>query len=413
VTTLSWAGSHVGRIRSNNQDSGYAGSRLFVVADGMGGHAGGDVASALAIQSIAQVDRDFDTVEEAEQALTAALFKANKELAETVFEHPELTGMGTTVSGVVRVGDRLAVAHIGDSRIYRWRDGELTQITKDHTFVQRLVDSGRITEEEAATHPRRSVLMRVLGDVDISPEIDSALVDTQPGDRWLLCSDGLTGYVPEDEIARVLAEEPDAAEAGQQLIETTLENGAPDNVTIVIVGVDDGPSSGLPQPSLVGAAAAPLSYSTAVTKRSLRLPAMLLHPIRASITDPEDEHFEPESEEFLQELIAEDRRRRIRRRITWTVGVLLVAALLAAALAAGYQWTQSRYFIGAADGTVAIYQGVQQNIGPFPLSNVIVETSIAIDDLPDFTRRSVESTINADDLSDAYRIVERLQDAAD
>lgn len=413
MTTLSWAGSHVGRIRSNNQDSGYAGSRLFVVADGMGGHAGGDVASALAIQSIAQVDRDFDTVEEAEQALTAALFKANKELAETVFEHPELTGMGTTVSGVVRVGDRLAVAHIGDSRIYRWRDGELTQITKDHTFVQRLVDSGRITEEEAATHPRRSVLMRVLGDVDISPEIDSALVDTQPGDRWLLCSDGLTGYVPEDEIARVLAEEPDAAEAGQQLIETTLENGAPDNVTIVIVGVDDGPSSGLPQPSLVGAAAAPLSYSTAVTKRSLRLPAMLLHPIRASITDPEDEHFEPESEEFLQELIAEDRRRRIRRRITWTVGVLLVAALLAAALAAGYQWTQSRYFIGAADGTVAIYQGVQQNIGPFPLSNVIVETSIAIDDLPDFTRRSVESTINADDLSDAYRIVERLQDAAD
>jgi len=413
VTTLSWAGSHVGRIRSNNQDSGYAGSRLFVVADGMGGHAGGDVASALAIQSIAQVDRDFDTVEEAEQALTAALLKANKELAETVFEHPELTGMGTTVSGVVRVGDRLAVAHIGDSRIYRWRDGELTQITKDHTFVQRLVDSGRITEEEAATHPRRSVLMRVLGDVDISPEIDSALVDTQPGDRWLLCSDGLTGYVPEDEIARVLAEEPDAAEAGQQLIETTLENGAPDNVTIVIVGVDDGPSSGLPQPSLVGAAAAPLSYSTAVTKRSLRLPAMLLHPIRASITDPEDEHFEPESEEFLQELIAEDRRRRIRRRITWTVGVLLVAALLAAALAAGYQWTQSRYFIGAADGTVAIYQGVQQNIGPFPLSNVIVETSIAIDDLPDFTRRSVESTINADDLSDAYRIVERLQDAAD
>lgn len=413
MTTLSWAGSHVGRIRSNNQDSGYAGSRLFVVADGMGGHAGGDVASALAIQSIAQVDRDFDTVEEAEQALTAALLKANKELAETVFEHPELTGMGTTVSGVVRVGDRLAVAHIGDSRIYRWRDGELTQITKDHTFVQRLVDSGRITEEEAATHPRRSVLMRVLGDVDISPEIDSALVDTQPGDRWLLCSDGLTGYVPEDEIARVLAEEPDAAEAGQQLIETTLENGAPDNVTIVIVGVDDGPSSGLPQPSLVGAAAAPLSYSTAVTKRSLRLPAMLLHPIRASITDPEDEHFEPESEEFLQELIAEDRRRRIRRRITWTVGVLLVAALLAAALAAGYQWTQSRYFIGAADGTVAIYQGVQQNIGPFPLSNVIVETSIAIDDLPDFTRRSVESTINADDLSDAYRIVERLQDAAD
>ncbi|MER3394094.1 MAG: protein phosphatase 2C domain-containing protein, partial [Microcella pacifica] len=228
MTTLSWAGSHVGRIRANNQDSGYAGSHLFVVADGMGGHAGGDVASALAIQSIAHIDREFDSPEEAEEALASALLEANKELAETVFEHPELTGMGTTVSGFVRVGDQLALAHIGDSRIYRWRDHELTQITKDHTFVQRLVDSGRITEEEAATHPRRSVLMRVLGDVDITPEIDTMVVDTQPGDRWLLCSDGLTGYVPESEIASVLSRQPDAAEAGQQLIEATLENGAPD-----------------------------------------------------------------------------------------------------------------------------------------------------------------------------------------
>jgi len=413
VATLSWAGSHVGRIRSNNQDSGYAGSHLFVVADGMGGHAGGDVASALAIRSIAHVDREFETAEEAEKALSTALLEANKELAEAVFEHPELTGMGTTVSGVVRVGDQLALAHIGDSRIYRWRDGELTQVTKDHTFVQRLVDSGRITVEEAATHPRRSVLMRVLGDVDISPEIDSTVVDTAPGDRWLLCSDGLTGYVTESEIASVLAHQPDAAEAGQQLIEATLENGAPDNVTIVIMGIDDTSSSGLAQPSLVGSAGAPLSYAKVTTKRSLRIPAMLLHPIRAATTDPEDEHFEPESEEFLKELIAEDRRRRIRRRITWTVGVVLVIGVIVAALAAGYQWTQTRYFVGVADGTVAIYQGVQQDLGPIPLSTVVAETTIAVDDLPDFTRRSVEVTINADDLGDAYRIVERLQDAVD
>lgn len=145
MTLLSAAGSHVGKVRSNNQDSGYAGEHLFVVADGMGGHAGGDVASALAIQSIAHIDRPFDTASDAAQALRSALLEANQELAETVFEHPELAGMGTTVSGLVRVGDRLALAHIGDSRVYRWRDGELTQVTKDHTFVQRLVDSGRIT----------------------------------------------------------------------------------------------------------------------------------------------------------------------------------------------------------------------------------------------------------------------------
>ncbi len=157
------AASHVGKIRSNNQDSGYAGRHLFVVADGMGGHAGGDVASAIAIKRIAEIDHEYPSAPDAEFALQSALIAANQLLAETVFEHPELTGMGTTVSGILRVGHKLALAHIGDSRIYLYRDGELKQITADHTFVQRLVDSGRITPEEAAVHPRRSVLMRVLG----------------------------------------------------------------------------------------------------------------------------------------------------------------------------------------------------------------------------------------------------------
>ncbi|MBW8871688.1 MAG: serine/threonine-protein phosphatase, partial [Leifsonia sp.] len=163
--------SHVGKIRSNNQDSGYAGRDLFVVADGMGGHAGGDVASAIAVTRIREADHQYESAAEAEFALQSALIAANSLLAETVFEHSELTGMGTTVSAMVRVGDQIAFAHIGDSRIYLFRDGELKQVTTDHTFVQRLVDSGRITEEEAMVHPRRSVLMRVLGDVDASPEI--------------------------------------------------------------------------------------------------------------------------------------------------------------------------------------------------------------------------------------------------
>ena len=412
MTSLSAAASHVGKVRSNNQDSGYAGTHLFVVADGMGGHAGGDVASAIAIQSIAHVDRAFDSVEEAENVLRAALLEANGELAESVFQHPELTGMGTTVSGVVRVGDRLALAHIGDSRIYRWRDGELAQITKDHTFVQRLVDSGRITAEEAAVHPRRSVLMRVLGDVDLNPEIDTEIVETQPGDRWLLCSDGLSGFVSDERVAELLAEHSDASAAVEALIDESLDEGAPDNVTVVIVDIDESPTSSAPKPVMVGSAAQPLTYAAKAPKRSVRLPALLLHPLKAA-TIPEDEHFEPESEEFLRELIAEDARRKVRRRITWSVGLVLVAALVIGALVAGYQWTQSRFYVGVSDGQVAVFQGVQQGIGPFPLSSVYLDSGIDVDDLSPFTRQRVEATINADDLPDALSIIERLRDELD
>lgn len=409
---LSAAASHVGKIRSNNQDSGYAGEYLFVVADGMGGHAGGDVASALAIQSIAHVDRRFDSAADAAEALRSALLEANHELAETVFEHPELAGMGTTVSSIVRVGDQLALAHIGDSRIYRWREGTLTQITKDHTFVQRLVDSGRITAEEAAIHPRRSVLMRVLGDVDLTPEIDIDVLDTRAGDRWLICSDGLSGYVAESRLAELLAEHPDAVVAIQALIDESLDNGAPDNVTAVVVGVDDSASSSVGSPVMVGSAAKPLTYSASASKRSVRLPSLLLHPLSA-VAAPADEHFEPESEEFLQALIAEDDRRKVRRRITWLVGVLLIASIIVGLLVAGYQWTQSRYFVGVSNGQVAVFQGVQQNIGPFPLSSVYFESEIDVDDLSPFSRERVESTINARDLPDALSIVDRLQNELD
>lgn len=412
MTMLSAAGSHVGKVRSNNQDSGYAGEHLFVVADGMGGHAGGDVASALVITSIARIDRSFESASEAVQAFRAALLEANQELAETVFEHPELAGMGTTVSGFIRVGDSLALAHIGDSRVYRWRDGELTQITKDHTFVQRLVDSGRITAEEAAVHPRRSVLMRVLGDVDLTPEIDVEVLDARPGDRWMLCSDGLSGFVTEQRMAELLVEHADAAAAVEALIDESLDHGAPDNVTVVIVDIDDSPTSAVGSPVTVGSAAKPLSFAVSASKRGVRLPSLLLHPLSAASV-PADEHFEPQSEQFLRLLIAEDARRKVRRRVTWSVGLLLVVGLVATALVAGYQWTQSRYFVGVNDGFVTVFQGVQQGIGPLRLSSVSFESDIAIDNLAPFSRERVESTINADSLPDALSIIDRLRDELD
>ena len=410
TTGRSAAVSHVGKIRANNQDSGYAGTHLFVVADGMGGHAGGDVASAIAIKRVVEVDKPFASPHDAEFALQSALLAANSLIAETVFEHPELTGMGTTVSAILRLGDKLALAHIGDSRIYRFRDGILEQITADHTFVQRLVDSGRITAEEAAVHPRRSVLMRVLGDVDASPEIDTTVIDTQPGDRWLLCSDGLSSYVSDDKIKAALKSVADPDAAANRLVKDALDQGAPDNVTVVIVDIGEGSSSAMSPPKMVGSAAEPLSFEAAIVRKPLRLPTLLLHPLKSTLH--EDSHFEPESDEYLQELIAEDRRRHRRRRITWLVAIALVIALLVTLLVAGYRWTQTHYFVGPNGYTIAIFKGVQQDIGPIKLSSVYEVTSIQLNELSPFERQQVEETITADNLEDARDIVRRLSNVS-
>ncbi|WP_108249265.1 Stp1/IreP family PP2C-type Ser/Thr phosphatase [Planctomonas deserti] len=411
TTTKAAAVSHVGKVRSNNQDSGFAGRQLFVVADGMGGHAGGDVASAIAVTRIRDIDgTQFATAADAETALRTALMAANSVIAETVYEHPELTGMGTTVSAILRVGDTVALAHIGDSRIYLWRDDELIQVTSDHTFVQRLVDSGRITPEEALTHPRRSVLMRVLGDVDAHPEVDTRLLDTRPGDRWLLCSDGLSSYVSEELITRTLAAGLDTYETAEQLVRLSLDHGAPDNVTVVLVDMHDGGVAGSPTLT-VGSASAPIAFDSESGRRPVRLPNLLLHPLR--VTGVRQTQFEPESDEYLEALIAEDRRRALRRKITWSVGIVIIAIAILIAVIFGYQWTQSRYYVGVTDGTVAIYRGVQQGIGPIPLSSVHEITDVQLDDLGAFYQGQVERTINADSLREAEEIVERLRTDAD
>jgi protein phosphatase len=407
-TSFSAAVSHVGKIRSNNQDSGYAGRHLFLVADGMGGHAGGDVASAIAAKRIAEADGSYAAAADAEHALQSAMIAANSLLAETVFEHSELTGMGTTVSAILRVGDQIVLGHIGDSRIYLFRDGTLSQITSDHTFVQRLVDSGRITPDEAAVHPRRSVLMRVLGDVDAAPEIDTKILDTRAGDRWVVCSDGLSSYVTDEKVAAILGSVRTAQSAADRLVKESLDHGAPDNVTVVIA--DIGPGEELPPPEIgfVGSAAMPLMFDGSESdRRPIRLPTLLLHPLKAAA--PEDSHFEPEREEFFEQLIEEDRKRARRRRITWLVAVLVVVVAIVAAIVLAYQWTQTRYYVGVDDdGTVAIFQGVQQNIGPISLSHVAQSSEVDVDLLPTFQRQQVEATINADDYSDAHDILERL-----
>lgn len=416
TVTQAAAVSHVGKVRSNNQDSGYAGRDLFVVADGMGGHAGGDVASAVALTRIIEADKPYASAHDAEFALQAGLVAANQLLAETVYEHSELTGMGTTVSALARVGRHVAIAHIGDSRIYLFRRGELSQISADHTFVQRLVDSGRITPEEALVHPRRSVLMRVLGDVDAAPEVDTQVLDTHTGDRWLLCSDGLSSYVTEERITEILATAGTPDTVADALVKESLDHGAPDNVTVVVVDVleeDDeaAASRPAPVPVLVGSASQPLAFGDEPARRSVRIPSLLLHPLRAT-TAARDAQFEPESDQYLEALIAEDKRRALRRRVTWLVGVTLILAGLVLACVLGYRWTQSRYYVGESEGTVAVYNGVQQTIGPIELSHVYARTEVQVDDLQPFYRQQVEQTINADSLAGAEEIVNRLQEAA-
>jgi serine/threonine protein phosphatase PrpC len=229
------ARSDVGRIRAKNDDSAYVGRHLAVVADGMGGHAGGDVASAATVLDMLHLDHghydgDPGTV------LADEIQTANSLLSELVHINPKLAGMGTTVTALLLAEGKLHFAHIGDSRAYRLRNGEFKQISVDHTFVQRLIDEGRLRPEEAETHPHKNVLMRVLGDVDASPELDLATHDVEAGERWLLCSDGLN-YVAGHVVERTVRETKDLRECVEKLVDLTLEAGAPDNVTVVLVEI--------------------------------------------------------------------------------------------------------------------------------------------------------------------------------
>ncbi len=229
------ARSDVGRVRAKNDDSAYVGRHLAVVADGMGGHAGGDVASAATVLDMIHLDHD-DYDGDAGTILADEIQTANSLLSELVHINPKLAGMGTTVTALLLAEGKLHFAHIGDSRAYRLRNGEFDQVSVDHTFVQRLIDEGRLRPEEAETHPHKNVLMRVLGDVDASPELDLDTLEVQPGERWLLCSDGLN-YVAGHVVERTVRETKNLRECAELLVDLTLEAGAPDNVTVVMLEI--------------------------------------------------------------------------------------------------------------------------------------------------------------------------------
>ena len=409
IKTVSFAASDIGRVRSSNQDSGYAGVNLFFVADGMGGHAGGDIASAIASQHISLADELLATSAEAEQKLIDYIYQAKQKIDASVKQHPAITGMGTTLSAMMVTGTKVTIAHIGDSRIYLARDGVVKQITTDHTFVQRLVDTGRISEEEALVHPRRSVLMRVLGDIEQFPEVDIDTYETKPGDRWMACSDGLSGVVPDQLMKNILLSNVDIKEAGELLVGEALEFGAPDNVTVVLVDVIDAKDEidFLPERVLVGSAANEVVIEQRKGLQVLRLlnPLTLLELLQK----PEDPvSFAPESEELLEKILKETKGRVRARRFRQIATYLLLIAIASYGLFLAIEYTQTRYFVAINDGYVVIFKGIKEELGPFKFSSVFEVTGVSVDSLTDFQREALERSITAESPEEAQRIVSQL-----
>jgi PPM family protein phosphatase len=432
------ARSDVGLIREGNEDSGYAGPALLLVADGMGGHAAGELASAIAVATVADLDIHPPDPSEILSALADSIDDVGDGIAEVIGGDPELTGMGTTVTGIYWLGERLAVVHVGDSRAYLLRAGDLTQITHDHTYVQTLVDAGRISEEEATIHPRRSLLMRALDGMN-PVEADLSLREARDGDRYMLCTDGLSGVVRNDEMAAILSG-GDPTGAVTRLVDLALERGAPDNVTVVVADVVDVPEAAADVPAVQDTFAPVVVGAAGEPRVRLRLPTIRFpddaqpDPDRPDAPPPADggpptapqslidaDIVVPaaESARRQRQQQAEDAHRSARRRRRWwaVAGVAVaVAVALVASVAIASAWLSSRWYVAvngsAGTGTVGVYQGVQGSLLGFHLSSLWSDSGLQVGTLPYFDQELVSKGIPAADEVDAQRIVAELQSRA-
>ena len=432
------ARSDVGLVREGNEDSGYAGPALLMVADGMGGHAAGELASAIAVATVADLDVHPPGSDDILTSLGDAIGDVGDGIAEVIADDPELTGMGTTVTGIYWLGERIAVVHVGDSRAYLLRDGELSQITHDHTYVQTLVDAGRITEAEAMVHPRRALIMRALDGVT-PVEADLTIREARDGDRYMLCSDGLSGVVTGDEIARILRD-GDPTGAVTRLVDLALERGAPDNVTVVIADVVDVPDA-QPDVPLVEVTFAPVVVGAAGEPRvRLRLPGVRFpddaqpDPDRPDAPPPADGGPPTAPQPLInadlqvpaiesarraaREQADKHARRSVRRRRWWVAaGVALAVVVLAlAAAVAARAWLGSQWFVtingSAGTGTVGVYQGIQGSLFGARLSTLWSDSGLQVGTLPYFDQELVSKGIPAANEADAQRIVAELQSRA-
>jgi protein phosphatase len=408
------ARSDVGLVRRGNEDSGYAGDQLLVVADGMGGHAAGELASAAAIATMAEMEPAGLGDAEALERLSEAVVSTSERIADVVAAHPEFAGMGTTLTALAWLGGdpaRVAVLHVGDSRAYLLRDGVLTQVTRDHTYVQTLIDSGRITASEALVHPRRNLVMRAIDGIHPA-EPDVSVREARAGDRFLVCSDGLCGYVT-DARTQELLEVADPTAAVTALVEAALEVGAPDNVTCIVADVVEADEAlEAEAPVVVGAAGE--------QRNRERLPGFAF---------PADAQIDPRSAQVvrvstssgdgsggvgsLAGVWAEEQpptRRRLP--VRWIALVVAVLVVVVAAAGITYAWGRNQYFVGNEGGYVAIYRGLPGSLGPVALHSVEQVTTLTVDSLPDFEAGQVEATIAAESLPAAQKVITHLTQSA-
>lgn len=343
------ARSDVGLVRSNNEDSVYAGARLLALADGMGGHAAGEVASQLIIAALAHLDDD-EPGGDLLATLDAAVHAGNSAIAAQVEMEPELEGMGTTLTAILFAGNRLGLVNVGDSRCYLLRDGELAQITKDDTFVQTLVDEGRITKEEAHSHPQRSLIMRALTGHEVEPTL--TMREVRLGDRYLLCSDGLSDPVSDETILDAL-KIPDVRDSADRLIELALRGGGPDNVTVVVADVVDN-DYGPTQPIIAGAVSGDSDIHDQLARPNTSAG-------RASALTPRKDV----AKRVPPQMDTAPPARRSRRRTL--IGVVLAILLALAGLAIGRTVIRSYYYVADYAGAVSIMQGIQVSLPGVPL----------------------------------------------
>ncbi|MFP5069346.1 PP2C family protein-serine/threonine phosphatase [Pseudonocardia nantongensis] len=391
------ARSDRGLVRQNNQDAVYAGPRLLALADGMGGHAAGEVASSLVISALAPLDDDVPS-DDLLAELRTATHDGNDAISRHVADAPDLEGMGTTLTAILFAGSRLGMVHVGDSRAYQLRGDEFSQITKDDTFVQSLIDEGRITEEESHTHPQRSLLLRAITGQDVDPSL--SIREARAGDRFLLCSDGLSGPVSDETLHHTLEDYPDPRECADRLIELALRGGGPDNITCIVADVvdvdyaDDAPIIG-------GSAGRNPRSDDGDYRRDDRGPGSSAQRAAAT-TLPRTEPVRLEPDRPRQP----SRRRGVRP----LVAVLGVLVLLVAGLVVARTLVLQQYFVAADQSQVAIYQGVRGTVLGIPLQRVAERSDIDLDDLPQAERAQVADGIVSDDgESGARATMDRLR----